>query len=65
MFFVPLLQDMENLFPTCKDSKGKYITVVRRPGAHTRPNAHPQTWENLNFFPSLFNVRVKAHPPNF
>ena len=49
MFFVPLLQDMENLFPTCKDSKGKYITVVRRPGAHTRPNAHPQTWENLNF----------------
>ena len=42
-----------------------YITVVRRPSAHTRPNAHPQTLENLNFFPSLFNIRVKAHPKTF
>ena len=29
--------------------KDKY-TVVRRPRAHTRPKAHPQTLENLNFF---------------
>ncbi len=41
-------------------------TVVRRPSAHTRPNAHPQTLENLKFFfPYLFNVRVKAHPQTF
>ncbi len=40
-------------------------TVVQRPRAHTRPKAHPQTLENLNFFPSLFNVRVKADPLNF
>ncbi len=37
-----------------------YITVVCRPSAHTRPNAHPQTLENLNFFPSLFNVGAKC-----
>ncbi len=40
-------------------------TVVHRPSTHTRPNAHPQTLENLIFFPSLFNVCVKARPPNF
>ena len=40
-------------------------TIVHRPSTHTCPNAHPQTLENLNFFPSLFNVHVKAHPQTF
>ena len=38
-----------------------YDTIFHRPITHTCITAHPQTLENHNFFPSLFNVHVEAH----
>ena len=41
------------------------ITVFHRRTTHTCIIAHPQTLENLNFLPSIFNDRPTAHPQTF